>query len=117
MNYSTSAAGSVRVEITDKNPNGNILTQVHNESEKKKINPSAKQGSPGKAIEDKVELSPRAREILETTKQIHTAADIEIEKVLKLKQQIDAGNYPIDEQKIAYQMIRESVLNQIVFGK
>ena len=105
------------MEITDKNPNGNTLTQVHNESEKKKINPSAKQGSPGKAIEDKVELSTRAREILETTKQIHNTTDIEIEKVLKLKQQIDTGNYPIDGPKIAYQMIRESVLNQMMFGK
>ena len=105
------------MEITDKNPNGNTLTQVHNESEKKKINPSAKQGSPGKAIEDKVELSTRAREILETTKQIYNTTDIEIEKVLKLKQQIDTGNYPIDRTKIAYQMIRESVLNQMMFGK
>jgi negative regulator of flagellin synthesis FlgM len=105
------------VEITGKNSTGNILTHVHNESEKKRINLPTRQGSPGKAIEDKVELSPRAREILETTKQIHYTTDIDIEKVSKLKQQIDTGSYQIDGQKIAYQMLRESVLNQMVFGK
>ena len=101
------------MEITGKNPSGNILTHVQNETEKKRINLADKQDSSEKVVEDKVELSPRAREILEATKRIHSVSDFEIEKVLKLKQQMDNGVYQVDGQKIAFKMLQEFLLNQI----
>ena len=64
-------------------------------------------------VADKVELSPRAKEILETTKMIHSVADFEIEKVSKLKKQVDNGIYQVDGQKTAFKMLQEFLLNQI----
>ena len=61
---------------------------------------------------DKVALSPMAREIAEAKKAIDSMPDIREEKVAAIKKEIETGTYKIDGKKVAFNMIKESILNE-----
>ena len=102
------------MKITDNNSSLNIRNYVNNIQEKRKINGSAKQGSPATVKEDKVVLSPKAKEVQEATKLIKELPDIREGKVAKLKEQVDQGTYRIDGKKIAFKMLKESILDELL---
>ena len=73
-------------------------------------------GSPGEApkgglLEDTVALSPEAKQIQEAKKSLDALPDVREDKVAEIKGQIEAGTYTIDGEKIAFKMIRESILD------
>lgn len=75
-------------------------------------------GSPGEApkgglSEDKVALSPEAKQIQEAKKRLDALSDVREGKVAEIKEQIEAGTYTIDGEKIAFKMIRESILDAL----
>lgn len=80
-----------------------------------RVNPSSTPGTEmqGKP-EDKVELSSRGREIQEAMQILKSVPDVREDKVALLKQQIEAGTYEIEGEKIAEKMIRESLLNELL---
>ena len=61
---------------------------------------------------DKVALSPMAREIAEAKKAIDSMSDIREEKVAAIKKEIETGTYKIDGMKVAFNMIKESLINE-----
>ena len=102
------------MKITDNNSSLNIRNYVSNVKDNKKIDGSTKQGSPQSVKEDKVVLSPKAKEVQEATKIIKELPDIREEKVAKLKEQIDQGTYRVDGKKIAFKMLKESILDELL---
>jgi len=63
--------------------------------------------------EDKVVLSPRAKEIQEAKTNLSKLPEIQAEKVARIKKNIEEGTYQVDGNKIAAKMIKESLLNKI----
>jgi len=102
------------MKITDNNSSLNIRNYVNNIQDNKKIGGSAKQGSSQAVKEDKVVLSPKAKEVQEATKLIKELPDIREEKVAKLKEQVNQGTYRIDGKKIAFKMLKESILDELL---
>jgi flagellar biosynthesis anti-sigma factor FlgM len=60
--------------------------------------------------EDKVVLSPKAREVREAKKVLSMLPDIREEEVARIKKEIKEGTYKIEGKKLAAKMIRESLL-------
>jgi len=102
------------MKITDNNSSLNIRNYVSNVQDNKKTDGLAKQGSPQAVKEDKVVLSPKAKEVQEATKLIKELPDIREEKVAKLKEQVDQGTYRIDGKKIAFKILKESILDELL---
>jgi len=102
------------MKITDNNSSLNIRNYVNNVQDKKKLSGLAKPGSSQAAKEDKVVLSPKAKEVQEATKLIKELPDIREEKVAKLKEQVDQGTYRVDGKKIAFKMLKESILDELL---
>jgi len=59
---------------------------------------------------DRVELSKTAIEMQRAKSLSDAAPDIREGKVTEIKKQIEDGTYKIDSEKIAYKMIKESIL-------
>ncbi len=97
------------MEITAKNPIMLLEAYIKNLSDKGKTGPSSKQGPDEILSEDKVVLSPKAREIQEAKKLLNSLPDIREEKVAHLKKQIENGTYQIKGEKIAVKMLKESL--------
>jgi len=102
------------MKITDNNSSLNIRNYANNIQDNRKTNGSAKQGSSQAVKEDKVVLSPKAKEVQEATKLIKELPDIREGKVAKLKEQVDQGTYRIDGKKIAFKMLKESILDELL---
>ena len=102
------------MKITDNNSSLNIRNYANNIQDNRKTDSSAKQGSSQAVKEDKVVLSPKAKEVQEATKLIKELPDIREEKVAKLKEQVDQGTYRIDGKKIAFKMLKESILDELL---
>ncbi len=102
------------MKITDNNSSLNIRNYVNNIQDNREIDGLAKPGSSQTVKEDKVVLSPKAKEVQEATKLIKELPDIREEKVAKLKEQVDQGTYRIDGEKIAFKMLKESILDELL---
>ncbi|MCP4367532.1 MAG: flagellar biosynthesis anti-sigma factor FlgM [Deltaproteobacteria bacterium] len=102
------------MKITDNNSSLNIRNYVSNVKDNKEIDDSSKQGSPQTVKEDKVVLSSKAKEVQEATKLIKELPDIREDKVAKLKEQVDQGTYRINGKKIAFKMLKESILDELL---
>jgi len=63
-----------------------------------------------------VVLYSKAKEIRELAKVIKDLPDIREEKVAELKKQIDQGTYKVDGEKIAFKMIKEFILDEILLS-
>lgn len=106
------------MEITDKN--NSISLEAYANSLKTRERGTPAGGSQRLAAaapqiaQDKVVLSPRAREIAEAHKAASAAEDVRAAKVDQLRQQIGAGTYRIDGDRIAIRMLKESVLNEVL---
>ena len=77
---------------------------------KARINGSPEE-APKEGLTDKVALSPEAKQIQDVKKRLDSLPDVREAKVAEIKGQIEAGTYTIDGEKIAFKMIRESILD------
>ncbi len=102
------------MKITDNNSSLNIRNYVNNIQDNRKTDGLTKQGPSQTVNEDKVVLSPKAKEVQEVTEVIKELPDIREEKVAKLKEQVDQGTYRIDGKKIAFKMLKESILDELL---
>jgi hypothetical protein len=73
------------MEITAKNSPIKLEAYIKNLSDKGKAGPSSKEASEEILREDKVVLSPKAREIQEAKKLLNSLPDVREEKVAHLK--------------------------------
>ena len=107
------------MEISGKDPSvANLEVYSKNVGNSNKIDDSSSRGTKEAAgevtREDKVVLSPRAREIQEAKKLLDSMPEIREEKVAQIKKQIEAGTYVIDEKKVASKMVEELLLNELL---
>ena len=63
---------------------------------------------------DKVVLSPKAREINDAKQKLMNMPDIRQQKVGELRHRIESGTYVVKGDKVALHMLKESVLNQCI---
>jgi negative regulator of flagellin synthesis FlgM len=62
---------------------------------------------------DRVELSAQAQTILAARRKIQQIAQVDEQKVARIKAEIETGTYRVDSQKAAAGMIAESLLNDL----
>jgi len=87
---------------------------MNNVQGKKKIDGPTEHDPQSVVKEDKVDISRTAREVKKARAQLDNVPDIREEKVAEVKNEIDNGTYRIDGKKIAINMIRESLIDEIV---
>jgi negative regulator of flagellin synthesis FlgM len=99
--------------ITGNKPFSGLDAYVKNIGKgKARINGSPEEAPKGGGLtEDKVALSPEAKQIQDVKKRLDSLPDVREDKVAEIKEQIEAGTYTIDGEKIAFKMIRESILD------
>ncbi len=61
----------------------------------------------------KVELSSQSKEMLKAKSQMDAIPDVRTEKVEKIKTDIVNGTYKIDGSQVAFNMIKESILDEL----
>jgi negative regulator of flagellin synthesis FlgM len=83
-------------------------------SQQQKEDAAAKPGVKSVEKADTIKISDEARELQETQKVMENIPDVQVEKVAKLKNQIENGTYDIKSGKIAEKMITDSVLNELL---
>ena len=98
------------MKITGENPFLKLEAYVRNIKEKREIDATPHEPPKEVVGEDKVVLSPKAREIQEAKRLLDSMPEIREEKVARLKEQIEKGIYRIEEEKIAEKMMMESLL-------
>jgi len=91
-----------------------IDPSVKQVQDKKKLDDSAKKTAHSVTKGDNVELSQTAKDIRQAKKLLDSIPDIREEKVAQIKQQIEDGTYKIDEEKIALNMLKEALENEIL---
>ena len=64
--------------------------------------------------EDRVLLSPMAKEIRMAKNQLQEIPDVRVEKVTDIKNQIAQGSYQVSSEKIARRLMGESLLNELL---
>lgn len=80
--------------------------------------PAAKPGASGKASgSDSVNISPKARELNRVKTMLDSTPDVRGEMVVKLKTEIENGDYNVDAGKVAEKMIERALRNIINSGK
>lgn len=100
------------MEITEKNP---IQLNPYVNQVQPNAQATETEGEKGRANvgEDSVELSQSARDLQKAQKTLQDLPDIREDKVAALKQQIENGTYDIRADKIAANMLKESLSNDI----
>ena len=102
------------MEISEKVAPIKISAYMNNVQEKKKIDGPTEHDPKSVLKEDKVDISRTAREVKKARAQLDNVPDIREEKVAEVKNEIDNGTYRIDGKKIAFNMIKESLIDEIV---
>jgi negative regulator of flagellin synthesis FlgM len=103
------------MKVTGNPPLDTLETYLKATTTRGRVNPSVIPGT-GTQVkqEDKVELSSRGREIQEAMQLLESVPDVREDKVALLKEQIGAGTYEVEGEKIAEKMLRESLLNELL---
>ena len=102
------------MEISGKVPAIKIDAYLNNVKDKKKTDGSSSSSPKPIQNEDKVDLSQNVRELKEAREQLDSIPDVREEKVAEIKSQLEKGTYNIDGEKIALNMMRESLIDEIV---
>ena len=97
--------------ITGNKPFAGLEAYKNVGKEKNRVGGSPKEATKGGLSEDRVALSPEAKQIQEAKKSLDALPDVREEKVAEIKEQIEAGTYTVDGEKIAFKMIRESIFD------
>ena len=63
---------------------------------------------------DTVKLSQTVKDVLKAKDQLKSIPDVREDKVEEVRNQINTGTYKIDGKKIAFNMIRDSLIDEIV---
>jgi negative regulator of flagellin synthesis FlgM len=102
------------MEITGKGTYATIDPYV--EQVKQNSNQEARAGKAAALAtpEDKVDFSHQAQEIKDAQKAAKALPDVREDKVAEIRQRLETGAYDANADKIAFHMLRESMINQKV---
>jgi len=85
-----------------------------NDAVKKETETQSMSSTMSTTMTERVDLSSKAKEIQQIKQIIAETPEVRMDKVQELKQQIDAGKYQIDAQKVADKLAAESLIDFIV---
>jgi negative regulator of flagellin synthesis FlgM len=100
------------MEITEKNPI-QITPYVNQVQQNAQAAETESESGRADIGDDSVELSQSARDLQKAQKALPDLPDIREDKVAALKQQIENGTYDIRADKVAANMLKESLINDI----
>jgi negative regulator of flagellin synthesis FlgM len=83
-------------------------------SQQQKKDAASKPGVKPVEKADTVKISDEARELQETQKVMENIPDVRVEKVADIKNKIENGTYEIKSGKIAENMVKDSLLNELL---
>jgi len=101
------------MEITPKD-SVNIEAYVNQVQDKDKVDATSEQPEKQQTKADTVVLSDTAKKVQEAQKQLEAIPDVREDKVAQLKEQIENKTYKMDEEKIAGNMIKDALLNDLL---
>jgi negative regulator of flagellin synthesis FlgM len=87
---------------------------VNQVKDRAKVDAQTKVPSSMGVSKDRVELSPAVMEIRQAKNELESISEIREEKVAELKERIDKKTYFIDKEKIASEIIKEALLNELL---
>jgi len=100
------------MEITGNNPFARLDAYVKNIGKEKTGVQDSPDTAPKEGLsEDTVALSPEAKQVQEAKRLLDSLPDIREDKVAEIRGRIENGTYNIDSEKIAFGIIKESILN------
>ncbi len=102
------------MEITGKKPLAGYERFVNHIEQNKRTETSQAKKNKAAFEGDKVELSPQAKQIQEAKKLIKGIPEVRQSKIDAIKQQIENGTYKVDGNKIAVNLLRESLIKEDV---
>ncbi|MFH1984303.1 MAG: flagellar biosynthesis anti-sigma factor FlgM [Pseudomonadota bacterium] len=102
------------MEITSKNINANVSQYVKQVEKPQQVAPMEQHQTPPRPKGDTVELSEEAKSLQRTEKALADVPDVREDKVAAIRNQLAQGTYRVDGQKIAFNMLKESILNEKV---
>jgi negative regulator of flagellin synthesis FlgM len=103
------------VNIIDGNQPAGIKAYTSQKTSRPRRNGKVSDGQAAlDSCQDRVLLSPMAKEIQLAIRQLQDIPDVRVEKVSEIKNQVDKGTYPVSSEKIARGMIDESLLNELL---
>ena len=102
------------MEINGKIPVIKIDAYINNIKEKKAVSAPSKNQSKPMPHEDMVHLSRNVRDVKEAREKLDAIPDVDEAKVAEIKEQIKGETYEVDGKKIAFKMIKESLIDEIV---
>ena len=86
--------------------NKSTTTALNNSASKTKDKPSSEEvAQPSSSTEDTVSISQETVHIRELQSQLSSVSEIDMDKVESIKQEISRGNYPVDTDRIAENLI------------
>ena len=88
-----------------------VRNQATKFREKDKV--AGKEAAPG-SVKDMVSVSPLAGDILRAEGRLQEIPEIQTEKVAEISLMLADGSYKIDPDKIAYNIIKESLLDDLL---
>ncbi|MBI9082917.1 MAG: flagellar biosynthesis anti-sigma factor FlgM [Desulfobacterales bacterium] len=100
------------MEISEKNVYTNIDPYVEQVKPNSRPDPHAEKATHAAKPGDTVNLSREAKEVQEAQKAAKAVPDVRENKVAEIQQQIQAGTYKVNGDKVAFNMLRESLINQ-----
>lgn len=102
------------MEITGKNLTATMEAYAGKVQQAKQPAPADSEKEQPAVKGDTVSLSREAKEVTAAMQKLAETSDIREKKVAEIKEQIDSETYNVDGQKAAANMLRESLINQIV---
>lgn len=101
------------MEISEKNPIQitSYVSQVQQNAQAAETEGERERANVG---EDSVELTQSARDLQKAQQDLRNIPDIREDKVAALKQQIENGAYDLRADKIAANMLKESLINDLL---
>jgi negative regulator of flagellin synthesis FlgM len=102
------------VNIIDRNHPAGIKAYSSQRSRLREKEKASGNISTSDSCNDRVLLSPMAKEIQMANSQLQEIPDVRVEKVSEIKNQITQGTYPVSSEKIAHRLMGESLLNELL---
>ncbi|MFH0995940.1 MAG: flagellar biosynthesis anti-sigma factor FlgM [Pseudomonadota bacterium] len=102
------------VNFIDKNRSADIKAYTSQASRLRRKENTSGNTPPLDSSEDRVLLSPMAKEIQMVKSQLQEIPDVRVEKVIEIKNQIAQGSYQVSSERIAHRLMGESLLNELL---
>jgi negative regulator of flagellin synthesis FlgM len=102
------------MKISGEKPPIDLLAYVRNAENRERAAPETKGGLNDTPLEEKVQLSPRAKDVQKVREILNSVPEVREDKVASLKEKVDAGTYNVQGEKVAEKMLLESLIDVLL---